>query len=61
MKKILSLTGIQQLSKKHQQQITGSNRPYVYCGPPKQCCQMVNGVEYCDYGYCQPYGRCIWA
>ncbi len=62
MKKILNLTGVQKLTKEDQQLIKGSwNRPFVYCGPPRQCCQMFNGFEFCDFGYCQPNGTCIWA
>jgi len=61
MKKILNLTGIQKLTKEQQQEIKGSWGNIVYCGGPRQCCQMFNGFEFCDYGYCQSNGRCIWA
>jgi len=62
MKKILNLTGIKKLTKEDQQQIKGSSgQPNVYCGPPRMCCVMVYGIEWCDFGYCQDFGRCVWA
>ncbi|MFD2564861.1 hypothetical protein [Aquimarina rubra] len=64
MKKILNLKGIQKLTKEDQQQIKGSSIPrrYVYCGAPGMCCMaFLGGPEYCDFGYCQPNGTCIWA
>ena len=63
MKKILNLEGVQQLNKKEQQDISGSlglSRPY--CGGPRRCCVTTpNGFVFCDYGYCQPNGSCMWA
>lgn len=62
MKKILNLSGIKKLTKEDQQQIKGSTeRRFVYCGSPRMCCQMFNEFEFCDFGYCQPNGQCIWA
>ncbi len=62
MKKILALTGSQKLSKEQQKEITGAGRPRVYCDGPKRCCfNLPNGGRFCDYGYCQPNGNCIWA
>ena len=62
MKKILSLHGVQKLSKLEQQEIRGAAHPRVYCGGPRRCCiRLANGGEFCDYGYCQPNGSCMWA
>lgn len=63
MKKILNLKGIQKLTKEDQKQIKGAwGRPFVYCGPPRMCCSaFIGGQEFCDFGYCQPNGTCIWA
>ncbi|WP_108869276.1 hypothetical protein [Aquimarina aquimarini] len=62
MKNLLELKGVQKLSKKAQQEIQGAGRPRVYCGGPRRCCiRLANGVEFCDYGYCQSNGSCIWA
>ncbi|WP_109301266.1 hypothetical protein [Aquimarina sp. AU474] len=62
MKKILGLTGIQTISKQEQQGIKGSWGRRVYCGAPNMCCtRLPNGGEWCDFGYCQSNGNCIWA
>ncbi len=61
MKKILNLQGVQKLSKVEQQEIKGAARPRVYCGGPRRCCVRFGDNEFCDYGYCQPNGSCIWA
>ncbi|SHI49164.1 hypothetical protein [Aquimarina spongiae] len=63
MKKILNLKDVQVLNKKDQQEINGSFgvlRPY--CNGPKRCCITTpNGAVFCDYGYCQSNGSCVWA
>ncbi|PKV51653.1 hypothetical protein ATE84_3743 [Aquimarina sp. MAR_2010_214] len=62
MKNIINLTGVQKLSKKEQQDIKGSWGRRVYCKGPRQCCfRLANGSEFCDYGYCQSNGSCMWA
>lgn len=62
MKKIKDLKGIKALSKTEQGSIMGAWGNRVYCGGPNRCCRrMANGQEFCDYGYCQSNGNCIWA
>ncbi|GAA4277944.1 hypothetical protein [Aquimarina mytili] len=62
MKKILKLNGVHELTKKEQQEVIGSNFGRPYCGGPRQCCITTpSGFVFCDYGYCQPNGSCIWA
>lgn len=60
MKKNSDLKGIKVLSKKEQQEVDGGMVYRPYCKGPRQCCVMVNGFEFCDYGYCVN-GGCIWA
>jgi len=60
MKKLKSLKGIKTLSKSEQNQINGGG--YTYCKGPRLCCtRFANGQEFCDYGYCQSNGACVWA
>lgn len=58
MKNILELTGIKMLSKEQKQNIKGSWRRVTCCGHNK--CRIA-GTSFCDYGYCQSNGNCIWA
>lgn len=60
MKKISSLKGIKVLSKQEQSEINGAFVYRPYCKGSNQCCVMVNGFEFCDYGYCDRWG-CQWA
>ncbi len=60
MKKILELTGVQKLSKEQQEQIKGAMGRVTCCGSNK-CRISFPGGSFCDYGYCQPNGNCIWA
>ncbi|WP_378188291.1 hypothetical protein ACE939_07470 [Aquimarina sp. W85] len=62
MKLIKNLKGIKTLSKTEQSSIKGSLANRVYCNGPHQCCvRWPNGQEFCDYGYCQSNGNCMWA
>ncbi|WP_299623322.1 hypothetical protein [uncultured Tenacibaculum sp.] len=60
MKKLKNLTGLKVLSKEELSEIHGANFNRPYCKGNRQCCVMVNGFEFCDYGYCVR-GGCIWA
>lgn len=61
MKNLKNLNGLKVLSKKELSEINGAiGRPY--CKGRKQCCIRIgNGMEFCDYGYCQSNGNCVWA
>ncbi len=65
MKKILNLEGIQQLSKKEQQNIigaSGSTDIAPYCNGPNTCCERTpNGSWNCGRGECLANGGCRWA
>ena len=62
MKNLKNLNGFKTLTKEEQLNIDGGRRRYVYCKGSNQCCMRFdNGYEFCDYGYCQGPGRCIWA
>ncbi len=62
MKKILNLTGLHKMTKEEQQEIKGAARSRPYCGGPRRCCVTTgSGFTFCDYGYCQSNGSCIWA
>ncbi|WP_428741381.1 hypothetical protein [Tenacibaculum sp.] len=60
MKKLKDLNGIKILSKNEQNEINGGG--YTYCKGNNMCCtRFASGFEFCDYGYCQSNGNCIWA
>ncbi|TCP23574.1 hypothetical protein EV195_10843 [Tenacibaculum skagerrakense] len=61
MKNLKNLNGFKVLSKKEQSEINGAiSRPY--CKGNNMCCIRINATfEFCDYGYCQGFGQCIWA
>ncbi|WP_299683189.1 hypothetical protein [uncultured Tenacibaculum sp.] len=62
MKNLKNLKGLKVLSKQELSEINGAIMVYrPYCKGNRQCCVMVNGFEFCDYGYCQRNGQCIWA
>lgn len=61
MKKISSLKGITILSKDEQKEIKGAAFNSSYCKGNQCCVTTPSGFEFCDYGYCQGNGRCIWA
>ena len=59
MKKILELTGVQKLSKDEQRQIKGAWG--VGCCPSGRGCLIsFGGQSFCEPGYCDRWGRCIF-
>ncbi|WP_108869277.1 hypothetical protein [Aquimarina aquimarini] len=60
MKKILNLTGVQALSKQQQQNIKGAWGS-ASCCPSGRGCQISFGNQsFCEPGYCDRWGRCIF-
>jgi len=60
MKQLRDLKGIKVLTKKEQNVVSGGG--YTYCKGTRTCCtRFSNGEEFCDYGYCQSNGTCVWA
>ena len=61
MKSILNVTGVTRLSKKEQESILGSGRRWVGCCPNgKGCWVGPPGAGFCEPGYCNPNGYCIF-
>ncbi len=56
MKKILELTGVQELSKEQQQLIAGASYRGTCCPSGRGC--IIAG--YCEPGRCYGWGRCIF-
>ncbi|WP_128755160.1 hypothetical protein [Aquimarina sediminis] len=61
MKKILNLSGIQKLSKNQQQQIKGAFNRARCCPSGRGCLISFGNQTYCEPGYCDRWGRCIFA
>ncbi|WP_062055206.1 hypothetical protein [Aquimarina longa] len=63
MKKILNLNGIKELSKNEQKQINGSAfYGRATCCPSGRGCLISFGNQsFCEPGYCDRWGRCIFA
>ncbi|MDY8135359.1 hypothetical protein [Aquimarina sp. 2201CG5-10] len=60
MKKILNLTGVQKLSKDEQQQIKGAAFRATCCPSGRGCLISFGGQSFCEPGFCDRWGRCIF-
>ncbi|WP_405206004.1 hypothetical protein [Aquimarina sp. LLG6339-5] len=65
MKKILELTGVQELSKGQQRSIKGANTYISCCNPSpingsgNRCRISFPGGSFCEPGRCTSFGGCI--